>query len=366
MKARLSATVLASILCAAALPLAPAAGTDRPPASPATAPSGAATAPATQLPGSRPSFDKDAQEVLLTSGRQVFALRMNQDWSVGWAVWTWMASQCEELSATSRGWFLEMDDCKPVLDGTHVLATSSRGGVVLIKRVDNTCDFYAPCVNAHSAELVRDRWIVACSSFRGNELQVFDRLDKGRPATKLAFIPLNGAHGVVYDWRTEVLWALGTDQLLKTKLIEGEGETPVRLDVLKRCPLPAEGGHDLFPYFHYRQPAGPVPKIAKGLFVTTGRRAYVFDLSSETFEPFEPLAKERDIKSIGDNLVTGQIVYTQSDPESSFTNSVRFLNPTEVRTLPPKIGVYQTRVYKARWNQPNPFSYRHDAEQLTK
>lgn len=341
------------------------AGAALPADSPATAPAGETT-PTTQPPGSRPAFDKDTQEVLLTSGRQLFALRMNQDWSVGWAAWTWLASQCDELPATSRGWFLEMDDCKSVLGGTHILATSSRGGVVLIRRADNTCAFYAHCVNAHSAELVRDRWIVACSSFRGNELQVFDLLEKGRPATKIAFIPLSGAHGAVYDWRTETLWALGTDELLKTKLVEGDDEPPVHLEVRKRFALPAEGGHDLFPYFHYKHPTGPAPQTVKGLFVTVGEGVYVFDLSSETFEPFAPLAKEHGIKSIGDNLVTGQIVYTKADPDSSFTSSVRFLNPTEERALPPKIGVYQTRVYKARWNQLNPFSYRHDAEPLTK
>ncbi len=363
MRARRFATILGAALCAAALTHIPAAGTGEPPASPTTAASRAATEPATQPPSSRPGFDKDAQQVLLTSGRQLFAMRMNQDWSVGWAAWTWMASQCEEMSPVSRGWFLAMDDCKAVLGGTHLLATSSQGGVVLIKRADNICAFYAPCVNAHSAELVRDRWIVACSSFRGNELQAFDSLDKDRPGIKRAFIPLNGAHGAVYDWRAEVLWALGADELLKTKLIEGEGETPVRFDVLKRYPLPGEGGHDLSPYFRYKQPASQLPQTAKGLFVTVGEGVYVFDLTSETFEPFGPLAKERDIKSIGDNLVTGQIVYTKADPESSFTTSVRFLKPAEVRALPPKIGVYQTRVYKVRWDQPNPFSYPHGSKQ---
>ena len=135
---------------------------------------------------------KDSQEVLLTSGRQAFALRLNQDWSAAWPVWMWMASQCEEMAPRYQGLFLAMDDCKPVLGGTHLLMTSSRGGVVLVKRADNTCAFYAESVNAHSAELVRDRWIVACSSLRGNELQVFNRFDENRPATKLAFVPLAG------------------------------------------------------------------------------------------------------------------------------------------------------------------------------
>lgn len=317
------------------------------------------SAPATQ-PLATQAADKVAPEVLLTSGRQAFALRLDQDWLSPWPVWMWTASQCQELGPRQQGLFLAMDDCKPVLGGTHLLMTSSRGGVILVKRADNTCVFHAESINAHSAELVRDRWIVACSSLRGDELQVFDLRDENRPATKLAFIPLAGAHGAVYDWRREVLWALGTDELLKTKIVEGAGEEPVKIEVLKRFPLPAEGGHDLFPYFHYKQPAGKTPDTAKGLFVTVHAGVYVFDLASETFEPFEPLAETHDVKSIGDNLRTGQILYTRADGKSSFTQNVRFLKPDALKTLPDKIGVYPTRIYKARWNQPNPFSYRQD------
>ncbi len=333
----LSSIVLASILCA------PAFGQT-------------ASAPATQ-----PSPDKSAQEVLFTSGRQAFALRMNQDWSAPWPVWMWTASQCEEMAPASQGWFGAMDDCKRVLAGTHVLATSSRGGVVLLDRRNNNCAFYAPSTNAHSAELVRDRWIVVCSSLRSDELQVFNRFDENRPAEKVAAIPLHAAHGVVYDWRTEILWALGGEELLKTKLIEGAGDQPVKIEVLQRYPLPAANGHDLSPYFHYKQTPGQTPDTAKALFVAVGTGVYVFNLAAETFEPFAPLAKETNVKSISDNLLTGQVIYTKADPESSFTSSVHFLKPEAVRVFPPKIGAYPTRLYKVRWNQPNPFSYKQDA-----
>ncbi len=273
-----------------------------------------------------------------------------------------MSSQVEEVAPKYQGLFLAMDDAKGVLGGTHILVTSSRGGVALINRANNDCTFYAESVNAHSAELVRDRWIVVCSSIRSDELQVFNRFDENRPATKLASIPLKAAQGAVYDWRGEVLWALGGEELLKTRIIEGKGGAPVAIEALKRYPLPAPDGHDLFPYFHYQQPPGRTPDTAKGLFVTTGEAVYVFDLASETFQPFEPLAGESNVTSVGDNLRTGQILYTKADPDSSFTGSVRFLRPDSSRMLPPKIGVYPTRIYKARWNQPNPFSYRADAE----
>ena len=320
-----------------------------------------ASAPATQPAGTQP-VAKDAQEVLLTSGRQAFALRLNQDWLAAWPVWMWMASQCEEMPPRSQGLFLAMDDCKPVLGGTHLLVTSSRGGAALVKRADNTCAFYAESVNAHSAELVRDRWIVVCSSIRGDELQVFNRFDENRPATKLAAIPLAAAHGVVYDWRGQVLWALGDKELLKTKIVEGKGDEPVRIDVLNRYPLPSRGGHDLFPYFHYKQPAGKTPDTAKGLFVTVWEGVYVFDLASEKFDPFEPLANQGNVKSITDNLRTGQIVYQRPQGQQNFSAEVKFLSPTEVRALPPKIGVYPTQIYKTRWNQPNPFSYQQDSK----
>jgi hypothetical protein len=322
----------------------------------------AATAPAAQPAETRPQAAAGPAEVLLTSGRQVFALRMSQDWSAPWPSWTWTASQWDELSPARRAWFMGMDDVKPVLGGGYLLVTSSRGGVALVSRADNVCEFYAESINAHSAELVRDRWIVVCSSIRGDELQVFNRYDENRPATKLAGIPLKAAHGAVYDWRSQSLWALGADELLQTKIVEGAGAEPVRIEVLKRFALPSPDGHDLWPYFHYNQPAGPVPDTAKGLFVAVGDGVYVFDLATEKFEPFAPLRNEGNVKCVGDNLRTGQIVYTKADMDATFTTNVRFLNPSEVKALPGKIGIYKTQVYRARWNQPNPFSYKQDAE----
>lgn len=344
--------VLGLVVCAAGFAATTEPATTQPPP---------ARSPAAQPAATQP-VSWDAREVLFTNGRQLFALRMNQDWSVAWPAWMWTASQWEELSAARRGWFMAMDDIKPVLGGTHLLVTSSRGGVALINRSDSSCAFYAESINPHSAELVRDRWIVVDSSLRGDELQVFNRFDENRPATKLAAIPLHAAHGAVYDWRTEILWALGGEELLKTKIVEGAGPEPVKIEVLKRIPLPGPDGHDLFPYFHHKLQADKTPDGAKGLFVATGEGVYVFDLASETFEPFAPLAKESDVKSVGDNLRTGQILYTKADGRTPFTSNVRFLRPDQVRALPAKIGVYLTNVYKVRWSQPNPFSYKQDAE----
>ncbi len=318
----------------------------------------AATRPATQPAASQPGA---AQGLLLTSGRLVFAMQMDQDFAADKPAWQWTAPDCDNLDARASGWFLAMDDAKPVLCGTHVLATSSGGGVALIRRRDNACVFYAPSTNAHTAEIVRGRWLAVASSFRGNELQVFDLEDTRRPAEKVTSIRLRGAHGLVCDWRHDILWALGDGELLKTKIVEQPGDTPIRIEVLRRLPLPKTGGHDLFPYFHYKHAGGEVPATAKGLFVTVVGGVYVFDLETETFLPFAPLADTRHVKSIGDNLQTGQIVYTEADEGTPFTARVRFLQPAEVRRLPAKLGVYPTRLYKARWQQPNPFSYPEDA-----
>lgn len=323
------------------------------------------TAPVTQpeAPSTAPAA-RAYEELYLNNGRLVFSLRMDQDWSAAWPVWSWTAVQSEgQIAVRHRAWFTSTDDCKPVLGGTHVLISSSRGGVALVRRADGACAWYAPCTNAHSAELVGDRWIAAASSVRGNEVQVFDRQARTLPAEKLAAIPLAGAHGLVYDWRQDVLWALGTTELLKTRIVEG-GQG-VRIEVLKRFALPAEGGHDLFPYFHYKQenlPAGQLPQTAKGLFVTVYEGVYVFDLTTETFVPFAPLAKVSDVKSVTDNLRTGRIVYNRAEGDTSLSQRVSFLQPDQVRALPARIGSYQTRIYKVRWIQPNPFSYRQDAE----
>ncbi len=178
------------LLCAAAI-LVPGPG-----ASTSTAP---ATVPS-----------QPVQELVFTSGRHGFAFRIDQDWSAAKPVWMWTAACSKEIAGPDRALFKSIDECKPVLGGTHLLITSSSaGGVALIRRADNACVFYAPATNAHSAELVGDRWIAVCSSLGGNELQLFDRHPHSLPARKIAAIPLHSAHGAVYDWREKVLWALG-------------------------------------------------------------------------------------------------------------------------------------------------------------
>ncbi len=136
--------------------------------------------------------------------------------------------------------------------------------------------------------------------------------------------------------------------------------------MLRRFKLPAGNGHDLFPYFRYKQEGlrGRGPDTAKGLFVAVGDGVYVFDLAASKFVPFGPLAQQADVKSITDNLRTGQIVYNRAEGKSWWSRRAHFLKPAETRALPSKIGGNETHLYKVRWNQPNPFSYRLDAERL--
>jgi len=310
----------------------------------------------------------DESELIFCGGYEVFAFRIDQDWQTDRATWNWSALRCEQIPLRLRYFFKNTNECKPVLGGSAILITSSAGGVAVVRRTDGACTFYARAANAHSAELIRGRYLAVAASHRGDELQIFDLHDSRRPAVKVAHVPLKGAHGVVYDWRNDLLWALGSYELLCVRL-RPESASPtsdaVRIEVLAKYDLPKPGGHDLFPYFHWQRriPPGKRPETADGLFVTVSDTVYVFDLTSRKFVEFTPLAGRGRIKSITDNISTGRIVYHQATGPSPTSTAVRFLYPEAVRLLPQRIGPqgFRTRVYKARWNQPNPFSYRRDA-----
>jgi len=248
-------------------------------------------------------------------------------------VWSWKASDSARIPAVHQSWFANMDECKPVLDGEAVLvASSSAGGVALIRRADKKCLFYAGGRNAHSAELLPGGLLAGAFSYRCDELRLY-RLADGPAAGPVWTMSLSGAHGVVWDRKRELLWALGGRELLKLKVHGGREPSA---EVLRRWDLPKGGGHDLFTLNETH------------LVVTVNRGVYQFDVEAEAFSPMPGLADLANVKSLCRHPVSGQVIYTQG--ERIFTSKVRFVGADPI-VLPPK------DLYKARWNAHNSFSY---------
>jgi len=259
--------------------------------------------------------------------------------------WSWRAADCPNLPESLRPAFKSTDDCKPFEGGREILITSSSGAVALVERETKRAVFYAPVVNAHSAEMLSGGRIVACASVStsplGNRLVFFDA---NTPEKEISSDSLQSAHGVVWDEARRILWALGYDELRAYRLSKGKEEkdklkSALQTPVIERealFPLSDTDGHDLSPI-----PGTPL------LFISTGRHCWYFDRDKRRFAPHDVLADAASVKSYSVHPSTGRIAYVQAEGSNWWAERVHFLRPVGILHLPGQ------RLYKARWNAKN-------------
>jgi hypothetical protein len=245
-------------------------------------------------------------------------------------LWSWRAADRQELPQALRDSFRTTDDCKPVDGGEKILISSSSGGCALVEYPSGRVLWYASVPNAHSLErLPRDRVVVASSvSPNGNRLILYDM---GRPDQPLWETPLVSAHGVVWDEKRQVLWALGLKELRCYELKDWTGEKP-SLALKAGHALPDDNGHHL----------QAIPQ-SNDLVVTTGSRVYLFDRQTRQFRPHPELGDKANVKCVSIHPVSGRTVFIQASNKAWWNDTIGLLSPaTEVR-LPGE------RLYKARW-----------------
>jgi hypothetical protein len=276
-------------------------------------------------------------ELILCGWDEVFIVRgAGQNGAEPETVWSWRATDDAGVPVHLRTKFRTTDECKPVEGGRRILITASSDGVALVGRETGRAVFYASVTNAHSAEqLPGGRIVVAGSS--GGSRSAGDRLvlfDIATPEKELFSDSLLSAHGVVWDDRRAMLWALGYGDLRACRLRAWETASPV-LEPAHSFPLPDPGGHDLSPI-----PGG------RYLFVSTGEHCWLFDRERARFEPHFALAGAARVKSCSVDPATGRIAYVQAEGENWWAERVHFLRPEGVLEIPGR------RLYKARWNTP--------------
>ena len=242
--------------------------------------------------------------------------------------WGWKAKDAPELPELVRKQFGSTDECKPVAGG-RVLVTSSGGGVALFDRASRRAVFWASVVNAHSAEMLPGNRVVVASSTGegGNRLVIFDL---GQPGKPLASEELHGAHGVVWDPGTRLLWALGELELRAYVLQELDGAAPV-LVRKHSYTLPNPGGHDL----------RAVP-TTDSLSLTTGNHVWLFDRRRLNFLPCGGLSDLPGVKSVDVHPTTGRLAFVKAE-KSWWAERVHFRNPDGELALPGQ------KIYKVRW-----------------
>jgi hypothetical protein len=257
-------------------------------------------------------------------------------------VWTWTAEKSRGMPPELVKNFSTIDECKPTMDGTELLVTSSHDAVAIVSRPSRDTLFSANVKNAHSAVLLPDYLIAVASSDAtggtGDRIVFFDRRVSN---VRLAELPFHAAHGLVWDVSRHVLWGLGFDQLVSLRVIRDE-TGQVHVSFLKIYELPEPTGHDI------RMSAD-----CSTLSLSTTHHAYEFYIVMEKFKPYEPLANLLDVKSFSVDSHSGQLVYTVADPGGYWTSTLHFALPESTAPLP-------SPIYKSRWVTDLPASCRAD------
>jgi hypothetical protein len=245
-------------------------------------------------------------------------------------VWSWKAAESAELPEAMRTQFRTTDECKSADGGKRILITASSDGIALVDRATRKVLFYGSVGGAHSAQMLPGGLIAVAGSTSksplANRLVLFDSKRSGQP---LFDTELVSGHGVVWDRRREVLWALGLNTLRTYKL------TKRQLIKTAEYALPDSSGHDLM----------AVPNTDL-LSVTTHHHAWMFDRTTRKFSPHPQLPDLDNVKSINVHPETGEVVWTLADKGFWWTATLRFLNPEST------IERTGERLYKARWVAP--------------
>ena len=283
--------------------------------------------------GSVHSPGGQANELILCGWDEVFILKMSPDSEdTPEKVWSWKAGRRPELPDSMKPRFRTTDECKPVDNGAKILITSSSDGVALVERATGKVLFYGVAHNAHSAELLPANRLAAAASHRpggnGDRLIVFDL---NVPGKELCSAELPWGHGVVWDEKRQVLWALSGEDIRVFQLEDWETTNP-SLRKTATIALPEGGGHDLY----------AVPGV-DWLAVSTGAHCWLFDCDKRSFEPHPDLADKARVKSISVDPSTGRLAWVEAEGENWWAERVHFLHPGHTLFLPGE------HLYKARW-----------------
>jgi hypothetical protein len=274
-------------------------------------------------------------ELVVCGWNEVFILEWSDEAADGRPLspqksWRWKASASSELPGSFRDLFRTTDECKPIDGGRRLLITSSAGGAALVEISTQSVLWFGRVANAHSIELLPEGRVAVAGSTneKGNKLAIFDL---AQPDKELLAEELYSGHGVVWDSKRQLLWALGYEFLYEFRLLDWRTKDP-KLERVAKHYLPDSGGHDLF----------PVPGSGD-LVVTTNRRVFLFNRDSGRFRPHPEIGDYEGVKGVSLHPTTGRLVYVQAEGGEWWASNLHFLNPSSELSLPAE------RIYKARW-----------------
>ncbi|WP_242705108.1 DUF6528 family protein [Streptomyces griseocarneus] len=254
-------------------------------------------------------------------------------------LWSWSADgrqSLEDLDPATT-WTNPSEVKLRRLDGRRYLLTAASGGLAAVVGYPDREVYWAADTgegNAHSIELLPDGNVAVAAS-TGGYVRLY-AASAGPRATRHAQAALAGAHGVHWDPRTRLLWALGSRQLVALRVGGTPGDPELSVD--RRVELPTRGGHDL----------APVLSTPGRLWVTTRSAVYQYSTVEEAFVayPLRSRIDGPDVKSVGDDPDTGRVLVSRPEPGHACawcTTTLVLYQPDGTRTL------LRGGMYKARW-----------------
>ncbi len=222
------------------------------------------------------------------------------------ALWSFAPTQAAGFSASGYG--NRIDECRlrysDVLK-TYVLGlTSSSGYIAVAEYPSGKCIFDASATGygPHSIEYLPCGAVAVACSGNGVESKACVRFypadEKGSISRRSRSIPLEGAHGVIWDDERELLWALGSKDI-KAFAVTGEGtEASLSEVTLYAATLPGGGGHDIAVF------RGDSNKMW-----ISGKKVVLFDKSNGSFSEAPGSISAGSVKCIG-NFDDGRVIRT--------------------------------------------------------
>lgn len=266
---------------------------------------------------------------------EILILDPSADWSQPDAVrYRWSPSTAPEIPDAHRVWFGTPNECKPIMDQRHALVADSNGGVALIDMIAQCAVFYAFVGgNPHSAEQLPDGSIAVASS-SGNRITLIPAFytQQTEPLPEMFFsTSLKNAHGVVWDDKREILWAIGLESLVGYTY-NFNTRTP-QLQHHITCDLPAfaQHGHDLI----------AVPDT--DFLISTGVGVSVFDREHHVFVLLADILNLKSISLTGSDKNCA--IIAQKPTSHWWSDQICFLN-SEFTPAGKRPGA---RFYKGRW-----------------
>ncbi len=206
-----------------------------------------------------------------------------KDWSMENAViWEWSTDMAK--GAAMQGKSINIDSAKYRYSEYYkkdvIIFCGSSGWVGILDYETKALLFEdQPGLGPHAVELLPNGdLVVACSDNSGpNGCVLYYPLASGASKPSSAKVKLDSAHGICYDPQTEMIWALGSREIIALQ-VQGEGAS-AKLTKINgmgaSLPTGHSGGHVLAPAY------GNPGKY----WVSSSKQTWIFDAEQESISP---------------------------------------------------------------------------------